>query len=200
MYYKRQLWTYCLKVHNLRTKKACMYAWDKNISSHSPDKIGLCIIHFLKIKTTSKKIIMYSDCCSGQNRNIKMTVLIVSSPNFSKEQIEHKLLVRGHTYLQHDSDFDFIEKNKQFNQIFLSHMLRQKGLWNDPDNISEFNFYIEITKITYTTNQKVNTEGNKVQWLKMLYLLYKKNLYVVSYKYGHSEVHVCQKLELRKRQ
>lgn len=49
------------------------------------------------------------------------------------------------------------------------------------------------------TNLTVNMEGDKVQWLKISYLLYEKeNSFVVSYKYGHVKVHVCQKLDLGK--
>lgn len=47
-----------------------MNVWDKSSASHGRDKIG-CIIHFLKNKTASKKI-MYSNCCYVQNRNIEM--------------------------------------------------------------------------------------------------------------------------------
>lgn len=71
---------------------------------------------------------------------------------------------------------------------------------------------IEVTQLTsvdflftsklfrsIVTNRKENTKINKVQSLKVLYLLYeKKNSFVMSYKYWHSEEHNCQKLDLRK--
>ncbi|KAL4132257.1 hypothetical protein QTP88_009449 [Uroleucon formosanum] len=72
-YYKRQLWTYCLGIHDLTTDNATI----------GPQEIGSCILHYVENFVTSTKLIMYSDQCGGQNRNIKMATLynyIVANP------------------------------------------------------------------------------------------------------------------------
>ena len=55
---------------------------------------------------------MYSDSCSGQNRNIK-TVLsllkLVQSEDIKAKSIELKFLLSGHSYLPNDADFAVIE-------------------------------------------------------------------------------------------
>jgi len=58
---------------------------------------------------------MYADQCRGQKRNIKMSVLcnyIVASPSFTVNEIDHKFLVSGHSFLPCDKDFGLVEKQK----------------------------------------------------------------------------------------
>lgn len=85
-YYKRQLWTYCLGIHDLITNKAYMYVWNESIASRGLQEIGSCILHYIKNFVNVPNLIMYSDQCGGQNRNIKMAVLcqyIVSNNDFA---------------------------------------------------------------------------------------------------------------------
>jgi len=60
-YYKRQLWTYCLGVHNLGSNEVMMYVWDESVASRGPQEIGSCILHYVKTYVSSTKLIMYSD-------------------------------------------------------------------------------------------------------------------------------------------
>lgn len=119
-YYKRQLWTYCMGIHNVGTDDAYMYLWDETVASRGPQEVGSCLLHYIKTNVRSKRLVMYSDQCGGQNRNIKMAVLcnyIVSSPDFTVTEIHHKFLVSGHSYLPCDQDFGLIEKEKNILQI-----------------------------------------------------------------------------------
>lgn len=70
-YYKRQLWIYNLGIHNLATNDAYMYVWNESMASRGPQEIGSCLLHFIKNYVHTEKLIMYSDQCGGQNRNIK---------------------------------------------------------------------------------------------------------------------------------
>ncbi|KAL4126457.1 hypothetical protein QTP88_010679 [Uroleucon formosanum] len=61
-YYKRQLWTYNLGIHNLSTNDAYMYVWDESIASRGPQEIGSCILHFVKNhENTEKETENYDD-------------------------------------------------------------------------------------------------------------------------------------------
>lgn len=42
-YYKRQLWTYCLGIHDAATDKVTMAVWDETIASRGPQEIGSCL-------------------------------------------------------------------------------------------------------------------------------------------------------------
>lgn len=115
-YYKRQLWTYCLGIHNLGNNEVFMYTWDESIASRGPQEIGSCVLHYIKNFVKTEKLIMYSDQCGGQNRNIKMAALcnyIVSCNISGVKEIHHKFLVGGHSYLPCDQDFGLVEKQKK---------------------------------------------------------------------------------------
>lgn len=85
-YYKRQLWTYCLGIHNLTTNQVYMYVWHEGLASRGPCEIGSCLLHYMKKYVTTTNLIMYSDQCGGQNRNIKLSAIcnyIVCSNKFT---------------------------------------------------------------------------------------------------------------------
>lgn len=101
-YYKRQLWTYCLGVHNLQSNETIMFVWDESLASRGAQEIGSCLMYYFKHSVKTKKVIMYSDGCGGQNRNIKMALIchyVVQSQEFTIEEIQHKFLVSGHSFL-----------------------------------------------------------------------------------------------------
>lgn len=123
VYYKRQLSTFCFGIHNMGTDDAYMFVWDESDASRGPQEIGSFLMYFFKNFVTTKKVIMYSDQCGGQNRNIKLSLFcqyVVSHPDFTIEEIDHKFLVSGHSYLPCDQDFGLIEKNKKnFKEIYI---------------------------------------------------------------------------------
>lgn len=72
-----------------------------SFASCGSQEIGSCIIQHLKeIASGAKRLVLYSDACGGQNRNINLVTLwqhIVASDNFSYEVIDHKYMAT-HTY------------------------------------------------------------------------------------------------------
>ncbi|KAK3931979.1 5-methyltetrahydropteroyltriglutamate--homocysteine methyltransferase 2 [Frankliniella fusca] len=58
---------------------------------------------------------MYSDSCSGQNKNSHMCASLISAVNDhpSLETIDHKFLVPGHTFMECDQIHAQIEKKKK---------------------------------------------------------------------------------------
>lgn len=196
-YYKRQLWTYCLGIHNLGTNKAVMYTWNESIASRGPQEIGSCVMRHINEFVKTKKLIMYSDQCGGQNRNIKMSVLcnyIVSSSENPIEEIDHKFLVSGHSYLPCDQDFGLIEKQKKFfRDIFIPqdwNKVIESARKRSPFKLIEMTFHdffstSELEKLI--TNRKISSNKSKVEWLKIQWLHYRKSHpFTIYYKYSNN--------------
>lgn len=209
-YYKRQLWTYNLGIHNLSTGDAYMYVWDESIASRGPQEIGSCILHFVKNYVSTEKLIMYSDQCGGQNRNIKMALIcnfIVCSDYLSPTQIHHKFLVSGHSYLPCDRDFGVIEKQKKYHpEIYVPNdwikvilNARKKNPFKVVQMTQE-DFFSTVLLEKDITNRKINGEGEKVEWLKFQWILFTNDKpYHMFYKYSNNEFVTFSCVNLSKR-
>lgn len=115
-YYKRQLWTYNLCIYDEIKKIGYMYVWNESVASRGGQEIGSCLIDHLKnhLDESVENLILYSDSCGGQNRNIKVTLLLkhfLASSHLSS--ITQKFFVSGHSYNSCDRCFSIIEKAKK---------------------------------------------------------------------------------------
>ena len=83
-------------------------------------KKHLSSVHFSS--TGTKRLSAYSDSCGGQNQNFNMLFFwlhIVASSDYSYEQVDHKFMVPGLSYLPNDQDFSSIECSKS--RLLLQH-------------------------------------------------------------------------------
>lgn len=57
---------------------ADMYTWSEDVASRGGEEIGSCIKEHLGTHTPeeTERIILYSDRCGAQNRNIKLTLML----------------------------------------------------------------------------------------------------------------------------
>lgn len=97
-----------------------MYIWSENESRRGGQEVGSCLLkHFNShLPENTIDIILYSDSCGGQNRNIKLTLLLMKflSSHAAIESITQKFLVPGHSYNSCDRSFSIIEKAKKFEE------------------------------------------------------------------------------------
>lgn len=75
--------------------------------------MSACLIKHLKTYAAGQKhVIMYSNSCTGQNRNIKTSLSfmkLVQDVGTGIDIIDYKFLVSGHSYLPNDGEFGIIE-------------------------------------------------------------------------------------------
>ena len=120
MFYSRQLWVYNFGVHNTTTGSASMYMWNETIAGRGADEVCSCLKQHLKtLSPRTKKLTLFSDSCFGQNKNFQMVCFWNQQVLERFEQIDHKFLVRGHTYLPNDRDFAHIEKRKSSARVYV---------------------------------------------------------------------------------
>lgn len=67
-----------------------------------------------------RSLVSYYDGCTGQNKNYLLVKFFADlQQKGSYEVINHKFLVRGHTFLENDRDFAQIEKRKKTAQVLV---------------------------------------------------------------------------------
>jgi hypothetical protein len=94
-------------------------------------------------------LILWADSCGGQNRNIKITLLLKSAleNHPSLEKIYIRFLVSGHTFLPNVSDFSDIEcalKHQQrlympedYMRVMSSCRIKKKQICCEPNDSKE---------------------------------------------------------------
>lgn len=178
-YYKRQLWTFNLCIYDEANEKGYMYMWSENVASRGANEIGSCLMKHMQrfLPENAETIILYSDSCGGQNRNIKMTLLLkkmlTSLVNVST--ITQKFFISGHSYNSCDRCFGMIDKQRKATQdMFLPkhwENVVRVAKKNDPKfevvHMERVDFYSSQKLLDLIVNRKVSSENVKINWHKI---------------------------------
>lgn len=77
-YYKRQLNLYNFGIHVGSSNKGIFNVWLEHEASKGTQEVGSCLMKYIKrIKPSVKKLILWSDACGGQNRSIKLILILI---------------------------------------------------------------------------------------------------------------------------
>ena len=105
LYYTRRLNNFNLTVYSLGTQEGYAYLWNESVANRGSNEIASCVLKFLETIFSNgiKSVALYSDNCSGQNRNrYFLCMLWYAMKRFAFTRIEHKFLERGHTFNDND--------------------------------------------------------------------------------------------------
>lgn len=126
VFYQRQLSCYNLAIHNQSNDKVAMCFWNETIAKRGSIEVTSCILRYVKIHFKplhpgeTRKLILWSDRCIGQNNNWKMVALmqhLIVQNYFSS--VEQKFLTTGHSFLPCDRDFALIERQKKSATVYI---------------------------------------------------------------------------------
>lgn len=73
--YKRNMWLYSLCFHDLKKIKFMFYVWDEVTAARGSVEIATCLRKWIGREYEAEefgKLVVFSDNCGGQNKNIKL--------------------------------------------------------------------------------------------------------------------------------
>lgn len=185
--------------------------YHEGIASRGSQEVGYCLLkHLREMNTDARQLILFSDSCGGQNRNINITCLllnIVSRSEFSFTQIDQKVMVPGHSYLPNDRDFGSVEATKlRAQHIYVPlhwYELVRKACHTNPFHVTEMDksdfVSLQVLKKAIV-NRKKNTARQPVELLKMRWIRVTKGKPLqFSYRYSRNTLEVWKVVDLKRR-
>lgn len=106
-FYKRLLWVYVLNIHCHNDDKSYLF-WYLETESRKNSNSVVSLLYFVicrLIKPHTKQIVLLSDSCGGQNKNILMVQFSLWIARTFNVSVVHIFPVRGHSYNVCDRNF-----------------------------------------------------------------------------------------------
>ena len=100
-------------------RKAFSFAWTEANGQRGSSEIGTALLKWFEtLPADVKETSLFSDTCSGQNRNQYIAALcmyVVQNTDLNK--IEHKFFEKGHSHMEADSMHSAIESAKRYVKV-----------------------------------------------------------------------------------
>lgn len=210
-YYKRNLYVYNFGIHSFNARTGFMYVWDETEGGRGSQDVSSCIVKHLKEHaSTHKNIVFFSDSCTGQNRNIKMSLTLlklVHDPALAAETIDLKFMVSGHSFLPNDSEFGVIESSsKKHQNIFvpqdwldiIKNAKRKKPRY-EVTRMERIEFLSTKALEEAIFNRKKDSANVPVNWLKIRWLRFERGQeFIIKFKETLSDLLPFRQINLQK--
>ncbi|XP_046685006.1 uncharacterized protein LOC124370749 [Homalodisca vitripennis] len=117
-FYLRKLWTLNYTIDDSSGKKTWCMIWNETTAGRGGSEMASCLFTWANEelnKSSIDTLTVWTDNCSGQNRNINMIFMYIwilkTLPNIN--EINHKFLLAGHTHMEVDGKHGLIERAKK---------------------------------------------------------------------------------------
>lgn len=115
MYYKQKLVVHNFTLYNIKNADAFCFLWNETEGSVTANEFATIIVYFIETEILTKMkekedIILYSDGCTGQNRNSTLSNALLNLCMTHNITVIQKYLQKGHTQMEVDSMHSKIEK------------------------------------------------------------------------------------------
>lgn len=197
-YYKRKLCVYNFTVYNEATRDGTCYIWSEVDGKRGSSEIGSCVKTFIEgeMQKGYRKIVLWSDNCSGQNRNRYVAAMLLQLVQESPiEIIKQNFLEVGHTQMDVDSMHSAIEHSAKNCSLFSmndwSNVIRQARR-KHPYHVVRMSHsdFIDLKLVSARSMKKVIVfnDGQKLNWLNIKSLMFCKSMPgQIGVKYNHDE-------------
>lgn len=120
LYYKRKLSVYNFTIFDIVRHKAYCYVWSEDDAKKGSNEVASCLLHYFiyMASTGIDKFLLYSDNCSGQNRNKNVFSMYTYASGKYKIDIKHTFLEVGHTQNEGDNVHAQIERHSRKQKIY----------------------------------------------------------------------------------
>ena len=123
LYYKTKLTCHNFTVMDLSTKDTTCYVWNETEGDLSASSFATCTTDYLEnlIQNNDdvKEVVIYSDGCNYQNRNVVLSNALLKTAINNKIIIVQKYLERGHTQMEVDSIHSLVERKLKRRPIYV---------------------------------------------------------------------------------
>ena len=207
-YYSRKLSSYNQTTMSLVDGSSTAYLWDEVNGKKGCSEVGTVILkHLESLQKDIKKVTMYSDCCSSQNRNQFLVASLWQHAQTSCHilEINLKYLESGHTHMEVDAIHARIEKTKKHVRVY------EPNEWFNVITMAKVRNKISVVPLVYSDffnlkelverfsiNLKTSINGERINWLKIKHILIHKGSPEIQVRYDfHSDFKIISVLPSR---
>lgn len=121
IYYKKKLVVHNYTIYNLKTNDGFCFLWHEGEGGVTSNEFATILYDFIENKSDVKpgdEVIIYSDGCGYQNRNVTLTNALLHLAKKKEITLIQKYLVPGHTQMECDSMHSTIERKLRNQEIY----------------------------------------------------------------------------------
>lgn len=119
-YFKLKLCVHQFTIYNEKDGSVSCYVWHEAEGGMDANIFTSCLLDYLEsIEDKDKPIVIFSDGCAAQNRNVTLANALLDYAIRYNIKIYQKYLVVGHTQMECDSVHSTIERRKKNKELYV---------------------------------------------------------------------------------